>query len=135
MSSDEGYDFTDEEGNKPVKRKQKRSKSKSKPKSDEGERKPTKAQLIIPVLKPHLNKLFTDEYGIPHAAIQVDDHIEVLKLNTTRFKNWVRRTIHREDGVVIDSSDLNDIIGILSAEAEFNPKCPTINFSFACSQH
>ena len=32
--------------------------------------KATKAQLIIPVVKPHLNKLFTDEYGIPHAGIQ-----------------------------------------------------------------
>ena len=32
--------------------------------------KSTKAQLIIPVVKPHLNKLFTDEYGIPHAGIQ-----------------------------------------------------------------
>jgi hypothetical protein len=54
--------------------------------------KATKAQLIIPVVKPHLNKLFTDEYGIPHAGIDVDGHIEVLKLSATRFKNWVRRT-------------------------------------------
>ena len=91
--------------------------------------KATKAQLVIPVVKPHLNKLFTDEYGIPHAGIQVDDHIEVLKLNATRFKNWVRRTTYQENGVVIDSSTLNDIIGILSAEAEFNPECPTINLA------
>ena len=62
--------------------------------------KATKAQLIIPVVKPHLNKLFTDEYGIPHAGIQVEDHIEVLKLNATRFKNWIRRTTYKEDGVV-----------------------------------
>ena len=91
--------------------------------------KTTKAQLIIPVVKPHLNKLFTDEYGIPHAGINVDGHIEVLKLSATRFKNWVRRTTYKEDGVVIDSSTLNDIIGILSAEAEFNPECPTINLA------
>ena len=31
--------------------------------------------------------------------------------------------------VIIDSSTLNDIIGILSAEAEFNPECPTINLA------
>ena len=88
-----------------------------------------KHRLIIPMLKPHLNKLFTDEYGFPHAAIQVDGHIEVLKLNATRFKNWVRRITYQEDGVVLDSSDLNDIIGILSAEAEFNPECPTIDLA------
>ena len=114
-----------------------RSKAKSRSSDDgddeignsQGQGKITKAQLIIPVVKPHLNKLFTDEYGIPHAGIQVDDHIEVLKLNATRFKNWVRRTTYKEDGVVIDTSTLNDIIGILSAEAEFNPECPTVNLA------
>ena len=109
-SSDDSDDSDDESGN-----------------SQEG--KATKAQLAIPVVKPHLNKLFIDEYGIPHAGISVDDHIEVLKLNATRFKNWVRRTTYKENGSIIDSSTLNDIIGILSAEAEFNPECPTINLA------
>ena len=62
-------------------------------------------------------------------VFKVDDHIEVLKLNATRFKNWIRRTTYQEDSVVIDTSTLNDIIGILSAEAEFNPECPTINLA------
>ena len=30
---------------------------------------------------------------------------------------------------MIDTSTLNDIIGILSAEAEFNPECPTVNLA------
>jgi hypothetical protein len=112
-----------------------KSGSKPKPKSSLQEEKNrekenlTKAQLIIPAIEPHLNKLFTDEYSIPHAAIQVDDHIEVLKLGATRFKNWVRRTTYKENGSIIDNSTINDIIGILSAEAEFNPKCPTINLA------
>jgi hypothetical protein len=95
----------------------------------QGQGKPAKAQLIIPAVKPHINKLFIDEYGIPHAGIVVGDHLEVLKLNTTRFKNWVRRTIYKENGSVVDNSTLNDIIGILSAEAQFNPECPTINLA------
>ena len=112
-SSDDGDDGDDESGNS----------------QGQGQGKATKAQLIIPVVKPHLNKLFTDEYGIPHAGIQVEDHIEVLKLNATRFKNWIRRTTYKEDGVVVDTSTLSDIIGILSAEAEFNPECPTVNLA------
>ena len=61
------------------------------------------------------------------------DHIEVLKLNAIRFKNWVRKTTYNETGAIIDSSTLNDIIGILSAEAEFNSECPTINLSLYVS--
>ncbi len=82
--------------------------------------KPTKAEIVLSLVESNCSQLFTDEYDIPHAAITVNDHVEVLSIRSRRFKNWVARTVYKEISMVTDSQTIKDVIGVLSAKAEFD---------------
>lgn len=81
---------------------------------------PNKAQLVLDTAKASYNKLFVDEYQIPHAAIFINGHLEVVPLKSKRFRNWIAGIVYRESGMVVDSQTIKDILGVLNAEAEFN---------------
>ena len=84
------------------------------------EEKSTKSQLVLKTAKSSYNKLFVDEYRVPHAAVTINGHMEVVPLKSKRFRNWIAGIVYRESGTVVDSQTIKDIIGVLSAEAEFN---------------
>ena len=89
--------------------------------------KPTKAELVLSLIEKNCSQLFTDEYDVPHAAITVKDHIEVLSIRSRRFRNWITRTIYKEIMMVTDSQTIKDVIGVLSAKAEFEGEQKTLN--------
>ncbi len=92
--------------------------------NDKGDQKPTKAQLVLNTAKASYYKLFVDEYHVPHAAISINGHLEISPLKSKRFRNWIAGIVYRESGIVVDSQTIKDIIGVLSAEAEFNDEEP-----------
>ena len=89
--------------------------------------KPSKAELVLSLIEKNCSQLFTDEYDVPHAAITVKDHIEVLSIRSRRFRNWIARTIYKEVMMVTDSQTIKDVIGVLSAKAEFEGEQKTLN--------
>jgi hypothetical protein len=93
--------------------------------------KPSKAELVLSLIEKNCSQLFTDEYDVPHAAITVKDHIEVLSIRSRRFKNWIARTIYKEVMMVTDSQTIKDVIGVLSAKAEFEGESKTLNLRVA----
>ena len=94
-------------------------------KNDEEEKKKqTKAELVLEACNLQRVKLFVDEYQIPHAAILVEDHLEILSLSSRRFRNWISRILYKEKKTVIDSNTLKDAIGVLCAEAVFDSGDP-----------
>jgi len=97
-------------------------------------KKQTKAELVLEVTKQHCVKLFVDEYQVPHAAILVEDHSEILPLSSRRFRNWVARILYNEENIVIDSNTLKDSIGVLSARAVFDSGDP-IKLNLRVAQH
>ena len=92
---------------------------KEKEEDEEGE-KQTNAEKVLDAATQNIQKLFVDEYQVPHAAISINGHLEVIALRSRRFRNWIAGTVYKESGVVIDSQTIKDIIGVLSFEAEFN---------------
>jgi hypothetical protein len=58
--------------------------------------KPSKAELVLSLIEKNCSQLFTDEYDVPHAAITVKDHTEVLSIRSRRFRNWIARTVYKE---------------------------------------
>ena len=66
--------------------------------TDKSKEKSTKAELVIPRIKPHIHQLFIDEYDVPHAGITIDNHVEVLRLDSRRFKNWMARQMYLKKG-------------------------------------
>lgn len=92
---------------------------------------PSKANLILSLIEKSCSELFTDEYDVPHAAITVNDHVEVLSIRSRRFRNWIARTIYKKVMMVTDSQTIKDVIGVLSAKAEFEGEHKTLSLRVA----
>jgi hypothetical protein len=84
----------------------------------------TKAELVIVKARDNIIKLFTDEYKEAHAAIKVNNHLEVLLLNSGRFRDWLSRILYKEENEIIDANVFRDAIGVLNAEAVFDSGDP-----------
>ena len=94
-------------------------------KDEEGNgRGPTKAAIVLAIVRTKYNRLFLDEYQVPHAAVTINDHLEIMPLRSKRFRSWIAGTVYRESQTVMDSQTIKDIIGVLNAEAEFNNEEP-----------
>jgi hypothetical protein len=93
--------------------------------------KPTKAELVLSLAEKNCSSLFTDEYDVPHAAIRVNEHLEVWSIRSRRFRNWISRTVYKEASLVIDSQTIKDVIGVLSAKAEFEGEHKPLNIRVA----
>jgi hypothetical protein len=100
-----------------------------------GKEKRTKAELLLEIANEYCgNKLFIDEYQVPHAAIRVNSHLETLPLNSSRFREWLTRTLYKEKKMLVDSQMLKDIIGVMRAEAKFGDNCKNINLDLRVRQ-
>jgi Bifunctional DNA primase/polymerase, N-terminal len=86
--------------------------------------KQTKAQAALEIANDSIKKLFVDEYQIPHASILVQDHLEVLPLDTKRFRNYLAGELYKRNKTVLDPQTLKAAIGVLSAKAEFESAAP-----------
>jgi hypothetical protein len=84
----------------------------------------TKQKLVIKKARSNVIKFFTDEYKEAHVAVKVNEHLEVLALHTSRFKDWLSRILYKEDNIVVDSNTYRDAIGVLNAEAVFDSGDP-----------
>ena len=73
---------------------------------EDAEPKPTKAEIALAEVGPCCKKLFVDEYHVAHAAIDVNEHVEIYPIDSSRFRKWARRLIHRQTGIVVDSQTL-----------------------------
>lgn len=78
------------------------------------------ADLVLEIAIENIKKLFVDEYQEPHAAISVNGHIETIPIRSRRFRNYLASVVYNECEMVTDSQVLKDVIGILSAKAEFD---------------
>ncbi len=92
--------------------------------NNSNEKKPTKGKLALEIVGKELNKLFLDEYQVPHGAISVSGHIETLPLGSKRFRNWLSGVFYKKIGMVVDSQTVKDVINLLSADAEFDSGDP-----------
>jgi hypothetical protein len=86
----------------------------------ENTEKKKKSKLVIEKARKNTIKFFVDEYKQAHVAVKVNDHLEILALHTSRFKDWLSRRLYKEDNIVVDSNTFRDAIGVLNAEAVFD---------------
>jgi hypothetical protein len=95
--------------------------------SDNQKQKRSNSEIALETAKKHCSRLFVDEYQVPHAAIQIGDHLQIFPINNKSFKNWFRKINYHENGIILDSQAVNDICGLLSAHAEYD--CDEIHLS------
>lgn len=87
-------------------------------------------EFTLNSIKEHLSEIFVDQYKEPHAAVFINDHFEVLSLNSGRFKNFMYKVCHEITGKV-NSDKIEGIIKILNAEAEFSGKVKDLQLRIA----
>jgi hypothetical protein len=79
------------------------------------------SEIILETAKKNSRLIFLDEYKTPHAAVMVNEHLEVLPIAETRFKNWLRMIIAKEYKInVISSTVIDEVANALVAEALFD---------------
>jgi hypothetical protein len=96
--------------------------------TDENKKK-TKIQVAFETVKQQAQNLFIDEYKIPHIALPVQDHLEILPVNSGAFTNWYRMFIFERDGIVLDNQTINDLCSLASAYAASHKYGTQINLN------
>ncbi len=102
---------------------------------DEEEKKQTIAEIVLEVATRNIKKLFVDEYQEPHAAIFVNnEHLETIPIRSRRFRNYLASVVYDDSEMVIDSQTLKDVIGLLSAKAEFGKDSEIIKLNLRVAE-
>jgi hypothetical protein len=94
--------------------------------ADTGEEKKrnTEVRLAFETVKEQAKNLFIDEYKIPHIALPIEGHSEVLPIDSKAFKNWYRMFIFERDGVILKEQTIHDLVSLACAYAA-SPKYGT----------
>ena len=66
-----------------------------------------------------------------HAAVTINNHLEILPLNETRFKHWLRKIVKKEYNVVARGPLLDEVANALTSDAEFDGETRELGLRFA----
>ena len=89
----------------------------------------SKIQVAFETIKQETKNLFVDEYQVPHVAIPIENHLEVLPVNSGAFKDWYRMFIFERDRIVLDSQTIHDTCSLASAYAASHKYGTQINLN------
>ena len=85
--------------------------------TDDKDNKATKAELALEKAKECCKKTFVDEYRITHASIDINEHSEIIPIESKKFRDLIRSLRLRRKQTVVDTQTLKDALAVLSAEA------------------
>jgi hypothetical protein len=74
---------------------------------------------IISLIKGDYVELFVDQFNKPYIAIKIKGYVEILGLDSQRFKNWLFKFFYENTGE-LKSEQVENTIKVLKSEAEFN---------------
>jgi hypothetical protein len=88
-------------------------------------------EVFLETARNNCNEIFKDEYKVAHAAVMINEHLEILPIGESRFKNWLRKTVKREHDVIISSQMVEDVVNTLIADAEFDGETKELGLRLA----
>jgi hypothetical protein len=92
------------------------------------------AEGLLQLAKENCKQIFRDEYKVAHAAVIINEHLEILPIGETRFKNWLRKTVRKECDAVIRSQLIEEVVNTLIADADFDGQpCKELGLRTAAS--
>ncbi len=100
--------------------------TKGKGKDEDEEQKETAAQIALRLVSDQCSSLFLDQFGMPYATIEVGqgegdyDHVETIKLSSSRFRNWLSKIFYSSEGKILTSDNATNVLSVLKARAEFD---------------
>src|SRR5829696_54223 len=75
---------------------------------------------ILELVEENCSEFFLDQYGLPYAAVTVNEHVETMSLNSKRFRNWLCKLFYDTTGKLLKAENLATVSHILKAKAEFS---------------
>jgi hypothetical protein len=78
------------------------------------------SKKLLSLAEEQCQELFVNQYGEPYAAVKINEHVETLNLNHTRFKNWICKAYYDQESTVPSSESITNVLNILKAKAEFD---------------
>jgi hypothetical protein len=102
---------------------------------EEEESKETIAQMALRLAVEKCGTPFMDQFGTPYTTIEGGacginggdgcdgyDHVEIIKLESSRFKNWLARTFYSqsEGKKILTGENISAVLSVLKARAEFD---------------
>ncbi|MGC1932636.1 MAG: hypothetical protein WA667_26990 [Candidatus Nitrosopolaris sp.] len=78
------------------------------------------SKKLLSLAEKQCQELFVNQYAEPYAAVKINQHIETLNLNHTRFRNWISKAYYEQEGTVPSSESITNVLNILKAKAEFD---------------
>jgi len=90
----------------------------SKPeKPEDDEKQNRQIRLAFETVKQQAHRSFIDEYGIAHIAVTLDDHLEIFRIDSNRFKDWYRMFIYDQEGRILTDEAINKLCSLARAYA------------------
>ena len=83
------------------------------------ETKKEEIDIISLIKEDYCVELFVDQFNKPYIAIKIKEHLEILGLDSQRFKNWLFRFFYKNTGD-LSNEQVENVIKVLKSEAEFN---------------
>ena len=78
------------------------------------------ADTILDIAKQNCQEIFKDEYNRAHAAVTINNHLEILPINSTRFKHWLRNIVRKEFNAIVRDGLLDEVVEDLASNAAFH---------------
>ena len=80
----------------------------------------TKDQIALGLVEKNIEDLFTDQFDDAYAAVKVDDHIETLRLKSSRFANWIARLYYKHTKNVLGIETTRNVKTVLESRAIYD---------------
>jgi Bifunctional DNA primase/polymerase, N-terminal len=77
---------------------------------------------VLELVKRNCSEFFLDQYNSSYAAFRVNQHTEIMSMQSRRFRNWVCKTYYENTGEPPSAEELAGTLNILKANAEFGGK-------------
>lgn len=87
--------------------------------SGKSKEKQSKTERVIELAEERA-EFFSDQFDDGYAAVDVDDHREILKISSSRFKTWVSHLFWKEDDATLSDTALKTVITNLEGRALFD---------------
>ena len=101
---------------------------------DNNNKKSTADILIELVLEN--SKLFKDEFGIPHALVNINNHYEVLPIKSSKFECYLSKLYYEnKDKKIPNAEAINNSKRTLAAQAVFDGKTIPLHIRIAWSNN
>jgi len=92
-----------------------------------------KADMVLEVAQANCKEIFIDEYKAAHAAVMINNRLEVLPIADERFKNWLRKIVRKEYQLLVGTSVIDEAVNQLTADAYFDGNKRDLGLRFARS--